>query len=67
MSRGGSSGVRVPDGEVQVQRVDKIVVVTPPEKKAGDVEVDDIAWDFIRMKKKAFQGGNKPAVQAPMG
>uniref|UniRef100_A0A0E0KYC0 Uncharacterized protein n=1 Tax=Oryza punctata TaxID=4537 RepID=A0A0E0KYC0_ORYPU len=66
MSPGGGDGV--PDGEVHVQRVDKIVVVmngmapptTAPETKAGDglMNVDEIAADFIRRKKEAFQRGN---------
>uniref|UniRef100_A0A0E0DLS9 Uncharacterized protein n=1 Tax=Oryza meridionalis TaxID=40149 RepID=A0A0E0DLS9_9ORYZ len=74
MSRGGGDG-GVPDGEVHVQRVDKIVVVmngvaplpTAVEKKVGGglMNVDEIAADFIRRKKEAFQRGNnnKPAGQ----
>uniref|UniRef100_A0A0D9WCM2 Uncharacterized protein n=1 Tax=Leersia perrieri TaxID=77586 RepID=A0A0D9WCM2_9ORYZ len=56
---GGGSNIRVSilDGEeVHVERVDKIEV-----KKAGDLNVDEIAADFIRRKKEAFQRANKQA------
>ncbi|KAL5202736.1 hypothetical protein ABZP36_013688 [Zizania latifolia] len=64
---GGGGGVRVLlDGEVHVQRVEKMDEVTmngmlmpPPPVAPPMFNVDEIAADFIRRKKETFLKGNK--------
>nr|CAB3460176.1 unnamed protein product [Digitaria exilis] len=77
MWRGANNGVRVVvDGEVHVERVEKIEavavdgvpspppmttaaarVVLPPPGKAAAPDVNELAEEFIRRNKAAFQRG----------